>query len=281
MIDLDMAFISNKRQSLRLVQTAAKVQGSSAYSCPEMFAASKDGKAVDLNALVASQLATPDQLDCWSFAVTLFEMVTGSALLPNVYDVLTKKGRKRLSKWTGLSGEDIARLEEAHGKKEVTPLVDLLSWALGSDAKSRPTKMKELLEHAFFDSTKGAMREHFVVDRVRELIADRRSGARPCYRIMVSYCWTDTVFVLSKLCIELATIVDNLWLDRLGGDQGMGEWTGASMEAGVRGADAIVAVVSPDYIKSKNCGFEMELAAKLGKTVIPIMYVIAPCGYNI
>ena len=53
------------------------------------------------------------------------------------------------------------------------------------------------------------------------------------------------------------------------------------METGVRSAEAIVAVVSPEYIKSKNCGFEMELAAKLGKTVIPIMYVITPCGYNL
>lgn len=63
----------------------------------------------------------------------------------------------------------------------------------------------------------------------------------------------------------------------------MGEWTGASMEAGVRGTDVIVAVVSPDYIKSKNCGFEnlMELAAKLVRTVIPIMYVVTPCGYNL
>ena len=153
LIDLDMAFIPNELKPL--LQTAAKVQGNSAYSCPEMFTASKDGNEVDLKALVASKLATPEQLDCWAFAVTLFEMITGSSLLPNVYDVLTTAWRKRLSKWTGLSAEDILRLEEPHGKKEVTPLVDLLSWALGPDAKSRPTKMEELLGHAFFDSTKG------------------------------------------------------------------------------------------------------------------------------
>ena len=50
-------------------------------------------------------------------------------------------------------------------------------------------------------------------------------------------------------------------LDRLGGENGMGEWTRDSMESGVSNADVIIAVISPAYIKSKNCGFEMELAA--------------------
>ena len=66
--------------------------------------------------------------------------------------------------------------------------------------------------------------------------------------------------------------MDDLWLDRLGGDKGMGEWTRASMESGVSKSDVIISVVSPKYILSKNCGFEMELAAKHGKTIIPIMY---------
>jgi len=132
--------------------------------------------------------------------------------------------------------------------------------------------MTEILGHAFFDHNKGNLREHFAVDRVRELLGDRSSGSRLCRRIMVSYCWADTNFVLSKLCMELAMVVDDLWLDRLGGDKGMGEWTRASMEAGVRGADIIVAVVSPNYVKSKNCGFEMELAAKYNRTIIPLMF---------
>ena len=52
----------------------------------------------------------------------------------------------------------------------------------------------------------------------------------------------------------------------------MGEWTRASMQTGVSGADVIIAVVSPSYVKSKNCGYEMQLAVALGKTIIPIMF---------
>ena len=50
----------------------------------------------------------------------------------------------------------------------------------------------------------------------------------------------------------------------------MGEWTRDSMIKGVAGADYIVSIVSPQCVKSKNCGFEMELAAKCNKTIIPI-----------
>ena len=51
----------------------------------------------------------------------------------------------------------------------------------------------------------------------------------------------------------------------------MGEWTRDSMRRGVANADVIISVVSPKYMKSKNCGFEMALAAEMGKTIIPIM----------
>lgn len=50
----------------------------------------------------------------------------------------------------------------------------------------------------------------------------------------------------------------------------MGEWTFASMERGVSTADVVIAVVSPAYILSKNCGLEMAFAATHGKPVIPI-----------
>ena len=88
---------------------------------------------------------------------------------------------------------------------------------------------------------------------------------------MISYCWADTQFVLGKLAPALSKVVESLWLDRLGGDQGMGEWTRLSMNKGVEGSDVIVSVVSPKYIQSINCGFEMELAAKYEKVLIPLM----------
>jgi len=62
-----------------------------------------------------------------------------------------------------------------------------------------------------------------------------------------------------------------LWLDRLGGEQGMGEWAVDSMQRGVDGADMVIAVVSPSYIQSQNCGREMAMAAATGTPVLPVV----------
>lgn len=114
------------------------------------------------------------------------------------------------------------------------------------------------------------MREHAAVDHIRALLADRNSGPRTGKRVFLSYCWADSDFVLNHLAPALAAVVDELWLDRLGGDSGMGEWTRASMEKGVSGSEIVVAVVSPSYVKSRNCGFEMGLCHTYKKTMIPL-----------
>ena len=54
----------------------------------------------------------------------------------------------------------------------------------------------------------------------------------------------------------------------------MGEWTKASMRAGGEGADVVIAVVSPAYAKSTNCGYEMQLAAETQTPVVPIVFGI-------
>ena len=43
------------------------------------------------------------------------------------------------------------------------------------------------------------------------------------------------------------------------------------MELGVANADVIIAVVSPQCIESKNCRFELHLADKHQKEVIPVV----------
>ena len=78
--------------------------------------------------------------------------------------------------------------------------------------------------------------------------------------------------MLGRLVMALAGRVKSLWLDRLGGSDGMGDWSRQSMDRGVARADVILAVVSPKYTQSKNCGFEMELANRHGKLVIPLVY---------
>ena len=117
------------------------------------------------------------------------------------------------------------------------------------------------------------MRENFVVNQIRELLhaAPTQGEKRADVNVMLSYCWKDTDFVLSRLAMELAPRIRKLWLDRLGGEDGMGEFAHESMERGVTEADVIIAVVSPAYIASTNCGHEMELAHRLGKPVIPVV----------
>lgn len=63
------------------------------------------------------------------------------------------------------------------------------------------------------------MREHAAVNLIREQLEQGRGAGvqRLCKSVMVSYCWADTTFVLNKLALELAPLVENLWLDRLGG----------------------------------------------------------------
>ena len=117
------------------------------------------------------------------------------------------------------------------------------------------------------------MRENFVVNHIKQLLKapPTNGSARVDVNVMISYCWADSDFVLSRLAVEVAPRVRNLWLDRLGGEQGMGEFAQASMQRGVENADVIIAVVSPSYIGSTNCGYEMELARASGKPVIPVV----------
>jgi len=110
------------------------------------------------------------------------------------------------------------------------------------------------------------------VQRIRDLLNDpAHDPTRTCCNVMISYCWADTDFVIGKLAPELAVNCKGLWLDRLGGDQGMGEWAVASMQRGIDGADVVVAVVSPAYVNSVNCGKELGMAADTATTVLPIV----------
>jgi hypothetical protein len=172
-----------------------------------------------------------------------------------------------------LDEEHVSQIESLHGSAESAALRDVLLWALDANASSRPKSVEELTTHAFFDPRNGAMREHFVVNQIKQLLAApfANGDQRMDVNVMISYCWADSNFVLSRLTMELAPRVRELWLDRLGGEQGMGVFAKASMQRGVQNADVIIAVVSPAYINSVNCGYEMEVAHAMGKPIIPVV----------
>lgn len=275
LIDLDMSITIGSSEPPAHANPE-KFGGSTAYAAPELhqwMAEHKGWGFVDDGSTPVERLETPQQIDLWSFAVTLYEMVTGSPLFSNSYDRATPAALAKLKNWAGLDTEQLSQIESLHGAAESASLRDVLMWALDAHATNRPQSVAELAAHAFFDPRGGAMRANFAVNEIKQLLiaSPLDSSARVDVNVMISYCWGDTDFVLSRLAVEVAPRVCSLWLDRLGGEQGMGEFARASMQRGVENADVIIAVVSPSYIASANCGYEMEMAHKYGKPVIPVV----------
>jgi serine/threonine protein kinase len=263
-----------------------KLEGSTAYAAPELVRKSTLSRAMRNHpaggatrrwSMTASTGGSPYAgfqdargVDLWSFAATLYEMATSVPLFPHRYDRITPASREELLQWGGLTVPQIEVLEEQHARAEAASLVDLLRWSLDADPANRPASIDDVLKHAFFNPESGSLREDFTMQRIRELLESNK-GERDCCSVMISYCWANSDFVLGKLAPELALRCSSLWLDRLGGENGMGEWAVESMQRGVDGADIVVAVVSPDYIKSGNCGKEMGMAASTGTVVLPIV----------
>jgi serine/threonine protein kinase len=275
LIDLDMSVTIGSSEPVAH-SNPEKFSGSTAYAAPELHKWMAEREAsgfVEDGTSPLDKLTTPQQIDLWSFAVTMYEMASGSPLFQNSYDRATPAALAKLKNWTGLDEEHVSQIESLHGATDSAALRDVLLWALDANASSRPQSVAELCTHAFFDPRKGGMREHFVVNQIKQLLAaaPTNGSQRVDVNVMISYSWADTNFVLSRLIMELAPRVRELWLDRLGGEQGMGEFAKASMQRGVQNADVIIAVVSPAYINSVNCGYEMEVAHAMGKPVIPVV----------
>ena len=271
LIDLDMAIKLDAGSSEPPAHAnPEKFNGSTAYAAPELHRWMAEHEA---GTSPLDRLKTPHQVDLWSYACTLYEMATGSALFQNSYDRATPAALAQLHSWTGLNAEHMSQIELLHGTSESATLQDVLLWGLDAHAASRPQSVGDLATHAFFEPRRGAMRENFVVSHIKQLLLEAPTKERPRLNVnvMISYSWSDSNFVLSRLVTELAPHVQDLWLDRLGGEQGMGEFAQASMQRGVKNADVIIAVVSQAYIASTNCGYEMELAHANGKPVIPIV----------
>ena len=218
-----------------------KLLGSTAYAAPELlrWMTEQEQPGRSLSSSPLAELPSAVSVDLWSFAATLYEMTTSVPLFAHSYDRVTTTARGELLGWRGLSTRMIEQIEQQHGRPEVASLVDLLRWSLDPDPANRPESMAAVLDHAFFNPEKGSLREDFAVKRIRELLEDQKYDRTGC-NVMISYCWADTQFVLGKLAPELAVNCKGLWLDRLGGDQGMGEWAAESMQRGVEGADVVV-----------------------------------------
>ena len=198
LIDFDMAFapaLAATAKGLPNVHaTAGKIEGTNAYVAPELFRWSRESASTAPGSEQALKLEDAIKLDIWSFGYTVYESVTGISLAQHIYDVATDQGEERLLKWTGLHKAEDAQLRKLHEGQDTTGLLDLLHWMLAPDPAERPGSMEVVLEHAFFQPGKGSMREHFVVDRIKQLlpVTDEDRASRKYGNVMISYCWANT-----------------------------------------------------------------------------------------
>ena len=114
---------------------------------------------------------TFEQIDCWGFIVTLYEMVSGTPLFENCYDRATPVAGARLRDWKGLNADSLQHIEDLHGKQESAALRDVLMWGLDAQVSRRPKTAAELASHAFFDPRGGSLRVHFLIDQIKTLLA--------------------------------------------------------------------------------------------------------------
>ena len=267
LIDLDMATGFDVGSGQLLGSLAdSKLLASSAYLAPEIYRCIRTKGTTEGSGLLG--LLVAQQVDIWSFAATLFELLVGKPLISNTYDAVDERGEHQLLTWAGIPAAD-KRLLQRHGERETVAVLDLLEWCLECDPAARPASMATVLEHSFFSPTTGSLREHVAVEEIRQSLEDPARSVRIAKTVMISYCWESTPFVL-RLCRDLAPQVGNLMLDRLGGDRGMDEWVRESMNRMVKSADVVISVVTKGYVRSENCALEMQMADEYGKQVIPI-----------
>eukprot|EP00041_Stephanoeca_diplocostata_P038833 m.1559122 g.1559122 ORF g.1559122 m.1559122 type:complete len:2011 (+) comp25275_c1_seq7:178-6210(+) len=284
LIDLDMSMPCKGQVGDASGGLRDKILASSAYMSPEViqWTAAQHITSDSQPSAVQNVLEPRTRWDLWGFGVTMYEVLNGAGLLESRYDVAMDSAVARLQQWGNLTPADLEQLHEARaacgtmrgndddgGSEGLVPAIDLLQWLLDCVPERRPRSMEEVLDHAFFNPAGGALHDHFVVDEIRRglsLPTPRRYG-----KVMLSYAWANTEFAVRRVAVVLAPLVQGLWLDRLGGDNGMKGWIDQSMQTGVQNADVVVSVVSKEYLASKNCGKEVTYASQHGKPIIILL----------
>jgi hypothetical protein len=86
--------------------------------------------------------------------------------------------------------------------------------------------------------------------------------------IFLSYRSSEVEFAL-KLAADLKNAGVKLWMDRL--DISPGDDWRSSLEYAVLDSEAVIAVLSPEYVGSRYCLRELARADRLEKTIFPIL----------
>src|SRR5690349_5864371 len=87
-------------------------------------------------------------------------------------------------------------------------------------------------------------------------------------KVFVSYSRKDIVFA-KRLTAELQKSELDFWIDWEGIPPTVDWWR--EIEKGIEEADIFLFLISPDSVKSKVCGQEIDTAVKNGKRLIPLV----------
>ena len=100
--------------------------------------------------------------------------------------------------------------------------------------------------------------------------------AEPQAKVFISYARRDCAAFADELAAGLEVAGFEPFLDRH--DITAGEAWEARLEALIAAADTVVFVISPAAVTSERCAWEIELAERLGKRIIPVMAIRVPDG---
>lgn len=105
-------------------------------------------------------------------------------------------------------------------------------------------------------------------------MSDESASATPSLRVFLSYSRIDSAFV-DEIAAGLPLVGNfDVRLDRHSIETGV-EWQ-ERLEDLIEEADAVVFILSPDFVKSDICAWEVNIAARLGKRLVPLL--LRPLG---
>ncbi len=101
-------------------------------------------------------------------------------------------------------------------------------------------------------------------------MSDSAQTTTPGLRVFLSYSRVDTGFV-DELAAGLPLVGNfDVTLDRHSIESGV-DWKERLRDL-IEEADAVVFVLSPEFARSKECAWEVEMATALGKRLVPVLY---------
>lgn len=260
-------------QNVNIQLDSASLRNCSAFVCPEIVRRLElDPQAQVLGVKNASDigLATLFQLDLWSCAAIIYELVLEEPMTSCSGKKLNREGTDAMMQWRGLCSRQRAKLLQ--GSKNMK-LLDLMDWLTDPISDARPHTASEALAHGYF-KPEGDVRLNQMVDAVRIQISELgvEEGHGPKVMIINAPC--DSHLALN-MAMELAPHVAQLEFScpAVSGDDKM------TLEEKMEATNLYVIIVSAAYLESRVSAYELKLAGGAEKQVLTINVDIPPSDW--